>query len=60
MTPCRLEIATASLVLLQTIRLKDDYLLWCFARSSTAEEFAAEISAPCWDHHSFFAAVAAA
>jgi hypothetical protein len=33
-----------------------NYLLWCFARSSTAEEFAAEFSAPCSDHHSSVAA----
>jgi len=35
-----------------------DYLLWCFAHSSTAEEFAAEFSAPWWDHHSSFVAAA--
>jgi hypothetical protein len=37
-----------------------NYLLWCFARPSTAEKFAAEFSAPCWDNHPSFAAVAAA
>ena len=35
-----------------------NYLLWCFARSSTAKEFAAEFSAPWWDHHSSFVAAA--
>jgi hypothetical protein len=35
-----------------------NYLLWCFARSSTAEEFAAVFSAPWWDHHSPFVAAA--
>jgi hypothetical protein len=37
-----------------------NYLLWCFARSSTAEEFAAEFSTPCWDNRLSSAAVAAA
>jgi len=37
-----------------------NYLLWCFSGSSTAEEFAAQFSAPCWYKHPSFAAVAAA
>jgi hypothetical protein len=37
-----------------------NYLLWCFARPSTAEEFAEEFSAPCCENHLSFAAVAAA